>query len=165
MLPAGFFIGGRDGKTKTGSMVYSPTDEIGTQISKSFIHLLTGIEPGAVSTGRKIKDAITGDVSRGGVPRDLRDEALALFSGVRIINVDVHRTMQYKITEYNKKKRLVTSTEKLFSLENFRTRGPEVVAREFKDIQEENLRVNKDFYKVIKDALAVGVPKRQLFKQ
>ena len=165
VLPAGFFVGGRGGKTKTGSMVYSPTDELGTQMSKSFIHLLKGIEPGAVSTGRKIIDAATGDVSRGGVPRDLRDEALALFSGVRIINVDVPRTMQYKITEYNKNKRLVTSTEKLFSLENFRTRGPEVVAREFKDIQEENLRVNKDFYKVIKDALAVGVPKRQLFKQ
>ena len=36
VLPAGFFIGGRDGRTKTGSMVYSPTDEIGTQISKKF---------------------------------------------------------------------------------------------------------------------------------
>ena len=45
-------------------------------MSKSFIHLLKGIEPGAVSTGRKIADAITGDVSRGGVPRDLTDEAL-----------------------------------------------------------------------------------------
>ena len=30
-------------------------------MSKSFIHLLKGIEPGAVSTGRKITDAITGD--------------------------------------------------------------------------------------------------------
>ena len=165
VLPAGFFVGGRGGQTKTGSNVYSPTDEIGTQISKSFIHLLKGIEPGAVSTGRKITDAITGDVSRGGVPRDLTDEALALFSGIRIINVDVPRTMQYKITEYNKNKRLVTSTEKLFSLQNYKTRGPEVLAREFRDIQEENLRVNRDFHKVVKDALEVGVPRRQLFLQ
>jgi len=165
VLPAGFFVGGRGGQTKTGSNVYSPTDEIGTQMSKSFIHLLKGIEPGAVSTGRKITDAITGDVSRGGVPRDLTDEALALFSGIRIINVDVPRTMQYKITEYNKNKRLVTSTEKLFSLQNYKTRGPEVLAREFRDIQEENLRVNRDFHKVVKDALEVGVPRRQLFLQ
>ena len=164
VLPAGFFIGGRDGKTKTGSMVYSPTDETGTQISKSFIHLLTGIEPGAVSTGRKIKDAITGDVSRGGVPRDLRDEALALFSGVRIINVDVPRTMQYKITEYNKNKRLITATEKLFSLEDYKTRGPEALGREFEKIQQENYRVNKNFYLVLKDAKEVGVPERQLKK-
>ena len=60
-------------------MVYSPTDEIGTQMSKSFIHLLKGIEPGAVSTGRKIHRCnVTGDVSRGGVPRDLTDEAASI---------------------------------------------------------------------------------------
>ena len=99
------------------------------------------------------------------MPRDLTDEALALFSGIRIINVDVPRTMQYKITEYNKNKRLVTSTDKLFSLQNYKTRGPEVLAREFRDIQEENLRVNRDFHKVVKDALEVGVPRRQLFLQ
>ena len=165
VLPAGFFIGGRGGKTKTGGMVYSPTDLTGTKISKSFIHLLKGIEPGAVSTGRKIQEAATGDISRGGVPRDLTDEALALFSGIRIINVDVPRTMQYKITEYNKNKRLVTSTEKLFSLQDYQTRGPEVLAREFRDIQEENLRINKQFHTIIKDAIEVGMPQRQLYQQ
>ena len=118
-----------------------------------------------VSTGRKIQEAATGDISRGGVPRDLRDEMLALFSGIRIINVDVPRTMQYKITEYNKNKRLVTSTEKLFSLQDYQSRGPAVLANEFRDIQEENLRINKAFHQVIKDALEVGVPKRQLFLQ
>ena len=99
------------------------------------------------------------------MPRDLRDELLALFSGIRIINIDVPRTMQYKITEYNKNKRLVTTTEKFFSLQDYTTRGPEVLAREFRDIQDENYRVNRDFYQVVKDALEVGVPKRELFKQ
>ena len=165
VLPAGFFVGGRGGKTKTGGMVYSPTDLAGTKMAKSFIHLLKGIEPGAVSTGRKIQEAATGDISRGGVPRDLTDEALALFSGIRIINVDVPRTMQYKITEYNKNKRLVTSTEKLFSLQDYQTRGPAVLANEFRDIQEENLRINKQFHTIIKDALEVGMPQRELYQQ
>tara|TARA_R100001591_G_C4282172_1_gene165390 strand:- start:44 stop:724 length:681 start_codon:yes stop_codon:yes gene_type:complete len=73
--------------------------------------------------------------------------------------------MQYKITEYNKNKRLVTTTEKLFSLQDYQSRGPAVLASEFRDIQEENLRINKAFHQVIKDALEVGVPKRQLFLQ
>ena len=112
----------------------------------------------------KIQEAITGDVSRGGVPRNLTDEALALFSGIRIINVDVPRTMQYKITEYNKNKRLVTSTEKLFSLQDYLTRGPAVLLDEFRDIQDENYRVNRNFYNVLKDAETVGMSERDLRK-
>jgi hypothetical protein len=162
VMPRQLFLGGRGGETKTGGKVYSPTDEIGTKLQKSFLHILQGVEPGAVSTGRKIGEAVTGDISRGGVPRDLRDELLALFSGIRIINVDVPRTMQYKITEYNKNKRLVTATEKLFSLQDYKTRGPATLANEFTEIQEENYKVNRDFYRVIQDALTVGMDKRQL---
>ena len=72
--------------------------------------------------------------------------------------------MQYKITEYNRKFRSVTTAEKFFSLENFDRRGPLVIADEFRDIQEETLRVNRDFYYVLKDALEVGVPEKTLKK-
>ena len=72
------------------------------------------------------------DVQRGGQPISLRDEILALLSGIRIININTPRTMQYKITEYNNNKRSVTATEKIFSLQNFRQRGPEVLVEEFK---------------------------------
>ena len=116
VMPTNLLLGGRGGKTKTGS----------------------------------------------GVPRDLTDEMLALFSGIRIINVDVPRTMQYKTTEYNRAKRSVTSTEKLFSLQDFLSRGPEVLNKEFTDVQDENFRVNKDFYIVLKDALEVGMPEKEL---
>ena len=82
-------------------------------------------------------------LKRGGQPVNLQDELLALLSGIRIINVDVPRTMQYKITEYNRNIRSVTTAEKFFSLQNFRQRGPEVMAEEFKNIQEENLKLIK----------------------
>ena len=62
-MPTNLLLGGRGGKTKTGSSVYSETDEIGTQIQKSSMHILKGIEPGAVSTGRKIAEAVTGAVT------------------------------------------------------------------------------------------------------
>jgi len=72
--------------------------------------------------------------------------------------------MQYKITDYNRKFRSVTQAEKFFSLENFDRRGPLVIADEFRDIQEETLRVNRDFYYVLKDALETGVPEKTLKK-
>ena len=59
--------------------------------------------------------------------------------------------MQYKITESIKK--LFTSTEKLFSLQDYQSETF-VLANEFRDIQE-NLRINKAFHQVIKDALGL----------
>jgi hypothetical protein len=164
VLPAEIGLGNRGGVTKTGAKVYSDTDSAGDKIAKSFVHILKGVEPGAVTTGRKILQGAQEDVSRGGVPANLRDEILALLSGVRIINIDVPRTMQYKITEYNRNKRSVTATEKFFSLEDFRQRGPEVMGQEFRDIQDENLKVNKEFYQVLQDAQTMGVSEKDLKK-
>ena len=164
VLPAELGLGNRGGVTKTGAKVYSQTDTAGDKIAKSFVHILKGVEPGAVTTGRKLVQGLQEDVSRGGVPVNLRDEILALLSGIRIINIDVPRTMQYKITEYNNNKRSVTATEKFFSLQDFRQRGPEVMAEEFRDIQNENLKVNKDFYQVLQDAQTMGVSEKELKK-
>ena len=162
VAPAGFFTGGRGGQTKTGAKVYSDNDEIGTKIAKSWAHMWEGIQPGGLRTAEKIYKGAINDVTKSGRPVSLQDEALALLSGIRIINVDVPQTMQYKISEYNRGTRAVTETETMFNLENWQTRGPEVLANEFRSIQDEAYQVNKDFYRVLKDAMAVGVSKRDL---
>ena len=162
VAPAGFFTGGRGGQTKTGAKVYSDNDEIGTKIAKSWAHMWEGIQPGGLRTAEKIYKGAINDVTKSGRPVSLQDEALALLSGIRIINVDVPQTMQYKISEYNRGKRAVTETETMFNLENWRSRGPEVLKQEFRNIQDENYKVNKGFYRVLKDALEVGMNFQQL---
>jgi len=164
VIPAGTLVAGRGGVTKTGARVYSETDDGPTAFLKGLMHIFKGVRPTAIDTTSKIVKGIEGDVKRGGQPVTLQDELLALLSGIRIINVDVPRTMQYKITEYNRKFRSVTTAEKFFSLENFDQRGPLVLADEFRDIQDETLRVNRDFYFILKDALEVGVPEKTLKK-
>ena len=164
VIPAGFGVGGRGGVTKTGSRVYSATDSIPDKITKSFVHIVKGVEPGAVTTGKKIAKGINKDLTRGGVPVDLRDELLALFSGIRIINVDAPRSYNYKLTEYNKNKRSVTVSEKFYSPENAQSRGGDVLVKEFRKIQDEGLMVQRKFYQVLKDAEAMGVDKRTLRK-
>jgi hypothetical protein len=164
VLPSELFIGNRGGITKTGALVYSPTDSGGEKVLKSLVHIIRGVEPGAVTTIDKTFQAAQADIKKGGQPANLQDELLALLSGVRIINVDVPRSMQYKVTDFNKKSRLVTSTEKLFSLQNFRQRGPEALVEEFRQIQDEKLKVNKEFYIVLQDALAAGAKRSDLVK-
>jgi hypothetical protein len=164
VIPRGLIVGGRGGETKTGSKVYSPTDDGPTKFMKSFGHIIKGVRPTAIDTGEKIVKGLEKDVKRGGQPVTLEDELLALFSGIRIINVDVPRTMQYKITDYNKKFKSVTTAEKFFSLQDYQRRGPLVIADEFRDIQEETYRTNQDFYFILQDAIRVGVPERELKK-
>ena len=63
----------------------------------------------------------------------------------RIINVNVPKAMEYKITDYNKKFRSVTKAEKFFSLQDFQNRGPEVIAQEFKTSKMKHLELTKSF--------------------
>jgi hypothetical protein len=131
---------------------------------KSLVHIIEGVQPTAITTGGKLVQGLEKDLKRGGQPVTLQDELLALFSGIRIINVDVPKSMQFKVTDYQKKFRSVTQTEKLFSLENYQNRGPLVLADEFRQIQDETLKVNREFHLILQDALKTGVPKKDLIK-
>ena len=162
VLPRGKF--GRGGQKKAGGFVYSDTDSPSDIWNKSFAHVLEGVEPGVVTTGGKIKSAIESDIKPGGEPYSLRDEALALFSGIRIINVNVPRSLEYSITDYQIGKRAVTKTESFYNLKNAMERGPSVMADEFRAIQDEAFRVQQEFYYVLQDALEMGLTKRDLRK-
>jgi hypothetical protein len=164
VMPRGLLIGGRGGETKTGSKVYSITDDGPDAFYKSFFHILEGVQPTAFTTAGKLVAGLEQDIKRGGQPVTLRDELLALFSGVRIINVNGPQSIQYKVTDYNKKFRSVTTTENLFSLENYQNRGPLKLADEFRQIQNETLKVNKDFHMILQDAMKMGVPKKEVLK-
>ena len=162
VLPRGRF--GREGQKKAGGYVYSETDSPSDKWEKSLVHILEGIEPGVSTTGRKIASAIQDDVKKGGQPYSLRDEVLALMSGIRIIDVDAPRSMEYQITGYKYNKRKVTQAEPFYSLENALSRGPNVMADEFRQIQDEAFRVQQKFYYVLQDALNMGLSKRDVKK-
>ena len=164
VAPAGFFTGGRGGVTKTGSKVYSENDDPDVKITKSIAHIIKGVRPTAIDTGSKIIEGVQKDIKRGGQTVNLQDELLALLSGVRIINVNVPQSMEFKITDYNSSIKKVTESEKFYSLENFRQRGPLVMAQEFRDIQDEAFKINQNFYFLLQDALTVGVPESVLIK-
>ena len=164
VMPSNLLLGGRGGVTKTGAAVYSDTDSDQDKFMKSLGHIFRGVRPTFIDTGDKLIKGFTGDIKKGGQAVNLQDELLAMLSGIRIINVDVPRTMNYKITEYNRNIRSVTTAEKFFSLQNFESRGPETMAEEFKKIQDETYKVNQDFYFILKDAETVGVSERDLRK-
>jgi hypothetical protein len=156
--PAGILLGGRNGVTSEGVRIYSQSDDVGDKVQKSFMHLLNAVEPGLVSTGQKFIKGATGDLTKGGQPVNLRDEITALLSGVRIINIDVLKSMEYKTGEFNRLMRAIDDTEKLYSPEGYNSRGPEVILQEYNQMQLEGYKVQQNFHKMIVDAKTIGVP-------
>ena len=162
VLPRGKF--GREGQKKAGGFVYSRTDSPGDIWMKSFVHVLEGVEPGVSTTGRKIASALEGELKTGGQAYSLRDEALALFSGIRIIDVDVPTSLDYRITDYNRDKLSVTKAEPFYGLKNATDRGPDVLAAEYDQINEEYFKVQQDFHYLIQDAFKAGLSKRDVIR-
>ena len=162
VLPRGNF--GREGQKKAGGFVYSRTDSPGDIWMKSLVHVLEGVEPGVSTTGRKIASGLEGELKTGGQAYSLRDEVLALMSGIRIIDVDVPNNLDYKITGYQVDKRAVTKAEKFYSLKNATDRGPDTLAAEYNQINEEAFKVQQDFHYLLQDAFKMGLSRQDVIR-
>ena len=163
--PGGIILGGRGGRTAEGVRIYSESDDVGDKVQKSFMHLLNAVEPGLVSTGQKLIKGATGDLTKGGQPVNLKDELIALLSGVRIINIDVLKSMEYKTGEFNRLMRAIDDTEKIYSPEGYNTRGPAVILQEYNQMQLEGYKAQQDFYKMIVDARTIGLSQLDIRKK
>jgi len=163
--PGGILLGGRGGRTAEGVRIYSESDDIGDKMQKSFMHLLNAVEPGLVSTGQKFYKGATDDLTKSGQRINLKDELIALLSGVRIINIDILKSMEFKTGAFNRGMRSVDDTEKLYSPENYKNRPPKVILGEFNQMQQEALRLQQGFYQMIQDARTIGLDDSDIKKK
>ncbi len=146
-----FLSGGRGGRTAEGKYIYSPTDSLEDKFNKAFVHIIKGAEPGIVSSGRKIKDALQGDVTGAGKPAKLADELLALFTGTRIIRIDVKKDLKWIAADTNRLLRAVDETEKFYKSKDYKDRPPSIMVAEFDKMQQEAFEIQRDLYMKIKD--------------
>ena len=163
--PGGILLGGRGGETSEGVRIYSESDNIGDKIQKSFMHLANAVEPGIVSTGQKFYAGATDDLTKGGQRINLRDELIALMSGVRIINIDILKSMEYKTGAFNRNMRAVDDTENIYSPKNYQNRGPEVILQEYNQMQLEAYGIQQGFFQMIQDARTIGLTDLQIKKK
>ena len=146
-----FLTAGRGGKTADGKFIYSPTDNLEDKFNKSLVHIIKGAEPGILSTGSKIKNAIQGDVTGKGKLANLGDELLALFTGTRIIRIDVKDDLKFLAADTNRLLRAADETEKFYKSRDYINRPPSILVAEFKKMQDEAFRIQRDLYMKIKD--------------
>jgi len=162
IVSGNFLIGGRTGETAEGFRIYSPTDTLEDKINKSFVHIVKGANPGIISSGMKIKSAIRGDVSGAGKPMELGDELMALFTGTRIIRIDVKKDLRWRTSDANRLLRAVDETEKFYKSKGFTDRPPSVMVDAFENMQQEAFRVQRDLYMIVKDLQMLDLSKDKI---
>ncbi len=153
----------RNGKKDGGGSVYTQSDDLGDKFIKSLIHVLDGVKPGFISSGQKIGDALSLDLTKGGKPVNLQDELLALLAGTRIIRIDVKKDLRYFTSTMNRLLRAVDETEKFYSVQNFAQKTPTDMVNTFNQMQQEAFRIQKDMYIRIKDLQLLDLDDDQIY--
>ena len=154
----------RNGVKDGGGVVYTQSDDLGDKFIKSLMHVLDGVKPGFVSSGQKIGDALSLDLTKGGKPVNLMDELLALLAGTRIIRIDVKKDLRYFTSSMNRLLRAVDETEGFYSVENFAQKTPTDTVKTFNEMQKEAFRIQKDMYIRIKDLELLDLSRSKIYE-
>jgi len=154
----------RNGKKDGGGSVYTQSDDLGDKFIKSLIHVLDGVKPGFVGSGQKIGDALSLDLTKGGKPVNLMDELMALFTGTRIIRIDVKKDLRYFTSTMNRLLRAVDETEGFYSVQDFAQKTPTDTVNAFNQMQQEAFRIQKDMYIRIKDLELLDLKKSKIYE-
>ena len=148
-----------EGKTKQGSPIYSESDRDIEKLDKAITHLLKKDEPGIISTGRRILNALAQDVTGTGQLIKLEDEGFKLAGG-SAVTIDVPGSFAYKISEFKNTFKDAKVSEGFYSTKNYQQRGPAQLVREYNQQNEEAFREQYRFYRATRAALDSGLMNR-----
>ena len=157
----------RGGRTKEGFRIYTEADmqqDLRAVITKSINHIVDGVKPGIITTAEKIKMGFEGDLNRSGKSINLKDELLALFTGTRIMRIDVKKDLRFIASNLNRSLRSVDETENFYTVEHWKTHTPGDMIREFTKMQEEAFRLQKAVHMKIKDLETLDLSKSKIIE-
>ena len=152
------------GRTSNGKIIFSPTDSPSEKFEKRWKHVLRTLEPGIITSSRKLKNAFFKQPTPSGILRETGDVLVGASTGLKPFNVNIIEALDYKISEYASIRSNVFKGEKFYKFNDIYNRGGQVIVDEFIDIQREAFRQQKLIYDAIEAARAIGVSNKDLRK-
>jgi hypothetical protein len=134
------------GRTVNGKAIWGELDTPEDKFSKGMAHLITGIEPGVLTTGKKLYYASTGEITPLGQSYDLTDVVLGITTGLKPQEVDLKKLMGFAINNYKSIQSKSLEGTKLYDKDV----GGEDAKKEFINIQRKAFYEKKKFYQKIK---------------
>jgi hypothetical protein len=150
------FLEAASGRTRQGSPIWSKGMTDTEIFDRSMAHFFKTIEPGIISSGRKLFYSLRGDVSGVGQPLEVDTEVFKLMGGSNV-TVDIMGSLDFKISAFQQSFREAKVAKDFFSTENFQSRGPEQLVREYNEQNEQAFRAQYEFYKAAMAAIDSGL--------
>jgi hypothetical protein len=135
-----------EGRTVRGKIIWNELDGFGDAFLKGFAHVATGIEPGFITTSRKLYYATTGEISPQGQSYDFTDVVLGVSTGIKPQEVDLKKLMGFAINNYKSIQSKSLEGTKLYDKDV----GGEDAKQEFINAQRKAFYEKKKFYQKIK---------------
>jgi len=91
------------------------------------------------------------------------DELLALFTGTRIIRIDVKKDLRYFSSTMNRNRRATDETENFYTVKDFAQNTPTDMVKKFDQIQQEELRNQRDMYIRMQDLKLLDLSEDKIY--
>ena len=150
------FLEAASGRTRQGSPIWSKGMTDTEIFDRAMGHFFKTIEPGIISSGRKLFHSLRSDVSGVGQPLEINTEVFKLMGGSNV-TVDIMGSLDFKISGFQQSFREARVAKDFFSTENFQSRGPEQLVREYNEQNEQAFRAQYEFYKAAMAAIDSGL--------
>ena len=141
------------GKTREGATIWNDGMLPGEIADKAFGHFLTTIEPGVVSTGKRMFNALQGDASGSGQPIELNSEIIKLLGGSDV-KIDIPGNFDFIVGKFNLSLVQPKRGQAFYSTKDWKSRGPKVLVLEYRKQNEQAFRQQYEFYKMVKNLRA-----------
>jgi hypothetical protein len=155
----------RNGRTAEGKVIFSETDSDEDKFMKMLTHTLNTINAGGIDQAGNVLNAATGEVRSDGTLYNLYEELVSILGGVRLSKADILTTFDFELAKYGRLRSDVFQSEGFYRVTDYQSRGPEIMANEFRNIQEEYYKEQEELYHMVMSALELGVPKDKLIEK
>jgi hypothetical protein len=149
--------------TETGRPVYNPEETPGQQAKDIANHFWKTLEPGTLTSARRIAMGLKGEKSASGRSFDPGIEATAVVTGQRIQELDVEQSYSFRLRDFKKSLDLV----KDIGRESTHRRGTvtaEEIGSDLSRMDEQRRSLFDDFSETTRAAMRLGVNRARIQK-
>jgi hypothetical protein len=154
----------RSNKKETGGSIYNEQAPLPERFTAQLAYLWDkALEPGTITSLRRIENALSGKVSKTGRSYDPTTEIVSFGTGVRAVPIDVRQGLSFRASDYS---RDTTEAERIVNSAagNRGSVTPEEIAAAYQNTDQARRKLFGEMHRKTQAATRLGVPTTEVWK-